>query len=196
MTQNPPEPSTTAAARAILSTGAGMRALFFVIFAISGFAGLIYESIWTHYLKLFLGHAAFAQTLVLAIFMLGMAAGSWLASRYSARWRSLLLAYAVVEGVIGVMGVAFHGLYTRVTELAYHSVLPSLNAIALAEVVKWCLATALIAPQSVLLGMTFPLMSAGLIRWYPQTPGASLAMLYFTNSHSSPLRVDKPISFP
>ena len=38
------------------------------IFFASGFAGLIYESIWTHYLKLFLGHAAYAQTLVLAIF--------------------------------------------------------------------------------------------------------------------------------
>ncbi len=182
MTQNPPEPITSAAARAISSAGAGMRALFFVIFAISGFAGLIYESIWTHYLKLFLGHAAFAQTLVLAIFMLGMAAGSWLAGRYSARWRNLLLAYAVVEGLIGVMGVAFHGVYTRVTELAYHSVLPNVNALALAETVKWGVATALIAPQSVLLGMTFPLMSAGLIRRFPQTPGASLVMLYFTNS--------------
>ena len=36
-----------------------------VIFAASGFAGLIYESIWAQYLKLFLGHAAYAQTMVL-----------------------------------------------------------------------------------------------------------------------------------
>ena len=43
------------------------------IFFLSGFCGLIYESIWSHYLKLFLGHAAYAQTLVLAIFMGGMA---------------------------------------------------------------------------------------------------------------------------
>jgi len=39
----------------------------------SGFAGLIYESIRTHYFKLFLGHAACAQSLALAIFMGGMA---------------------------------------------------------------------------------------------------------------------------
>ncbi|HKC59788.1 MAG TPA: hypothetical protein VKB92_06865, partial [Myxococcales bacterium] len=45
------------------------RGLLFALFTASGFAGLIYESIWTHYLKLFLGHAAYAQTLVLAIFM-------------------------------------------------------------------------------------------------------------------------------
>ena len=47
--------------------------MLFLLFTISGFAGLIYESIWSHYLKLFLGHAAYAQTLVLAIFMGGMA---------------------------------------------------------------------------------------------------------------------------
>ena len=60
---------------------------FFVLFAVSGFSGLIYESIWTHYIKLFLGHAAYAQTLVLAIFMGGMAIGAWLASRLSDRSR-------------------------------------------------------------------------------------------------------------
>ncbi len=177
-----PLQSTTAVSTHTASTGAGLRGLLFALFAISGFAGLIYESIWTHYLKLFLGHAAFAQSLVLAIFMLGMAAGSWIASRWSLRWRNLLLAYAIVEGVVGVMGVAFHGVYTRVTELAYHSLLPAVNAIALAQAVKWSAATLLIAPQSVLLGMTFPLMSAGLIRRFPQAPGASLAMLYFSNS--------------
>jgi len=66
-------------------------AVFYLLFALSGFSCLIYESIWTHYLKLFLGHAAYAQTLVLAIFMGGMAAGSWFCSRYSSRWKNLLL---------------------------------------------------------------------------------------------------------
>ena len=42
------------------------------IFVVSGFTGLIYESIWSQYLKLFLGHAAYAQTLVLTIFMGGI----------------------------------------------------------------------------------------------------------------------------
>ncbi len=42
--------------------------LYFCISAISGFSGAIYESIWTHYLKIFLGHAAYAQSLVLVIF--------------------------------------------------------------------------------------------------------------------------------
>src|ERR1700682_34951 len=63
-------------AGASFATAPRSAAILSALFAVSGFAGLIYESIWTHYLKLFLGHAAYAQTLVLAIFMGGMAIGS------------------------------------------------------------------------------------------------------------------------
>ena len=55
-----------------------LRGVYFGLFAVSGFAGLIYEAVWTQYLKLFLGHAAYAQALVIAIFMGGMAIGSWI----------------------------------------------------------------------------------------------------------------------
>ena len=158
------------------------RTVFFLLFTVSGFAGLIYESIWSHYLKLFLGHAAYAQTLVLALFMGGMAVGSWLCSLWSARWRNLLRGYALAEGAIGLAGLAFHGVFVAATELAYTSILPALGGELTASLFKWTLAGVLILPQSVLLGMTFPLMSAGLIRRFPAAPGESLAMLYFTNS--------------
>jgi predicted membrane-bound spermidine synthase len=154
----------------------------FAAFTLSGFAGLIYESIWSHYLKLFLGHSGYAQTLVLAIFMGGMALGAWLAARRSPRWRSLLMAYAIVEAVVGVIALAFNGTFNAVTAAAFDHILPAIGSPGAAAAVKWTLGAALILPQSVLLGMTFPLMSGGLIRRYPATPGASLAMLYFTNS--------------
>lgn len=158
------------------------RGWFYALFMLSGFAGLIYESIWSHYLKLFLGHAAYAQTLVLAIFMGGMALGSWLCSRYSARWRNLLVGYAVAEAVIGACALAFHRVYAEATGIAYDNVMPALGSPLAASAFKWALSTVLILPQSVLLGMTFPLMSAGLIRGYPDRSGGTIAMLYFTNS--------------
>jgi predicted membrane-bound spermidine synthase len=158
------------------------RSAFFFLFTVSGFAGLIYESIWSHYLRLFLGHAAYAQTLVLALFMGGMAAGSWICSRRSGHWRNLLRAYAYAEALIGIAALAFHGVFVSATEAAYSIVLPQLGGEVSAALFKWALAGLLILPQSVLLGMTFPLMSAGLIRRYPLAPGESLAMLYFTNS--------------
>jgi len=158
------------------------RSVFFLVFAASGLAGLIYESIWSHYLRLFLGHAAYAQTLVLALFMGGLALGSWLCSRWSGGWNNLLRGYALAEALTGLAALAFHRVFVGATEAAYTSILPALGGEASASLFKWALAALLILPQSLLLGTTFPLMSAGLIRRYPAAPGETLAMLYFTNS--------------
>ena len=154
----------------------------FFIFMMSGFSGLIYESIWTHYLKLFLGHAAYAQTLVLAIFMGGMALGSWICSRYSLRWKNLLVGYALAEGLIGLLALLFHTAFDQAVQLSYSGVIPHLGSAAAAYAYKWVLSALLILPQSVLLGMTFPLMSAGIIRLWPGNPGRTISLLYFTNS--------------
>src|SRR5688572_12888430 len=158
------------------------RTAFYVLFAASGFAGLIYESIWTHYLKLFLGHAAYAQSLVLVVFMGGMAAGAAWCARFSERFANPLLAYAVMEAVIGVFALAFHVVFVAATDWSYSALLPALDnewGVLAAKLALCCL---LILPQSVLLGMTFPLMSAGLARAHPAKQGESVAMLYFTNS--------------
>ena len=154
----------------------------FVVFTASGFAGLIYESIWSHYLKLFLGHAAYAQTLVLAIFMGGMALGAWGASRISARLRDLLLAYAIVEALIGLLSLVFHQVFVAATAAAFDHVIPALGSPGAVHAFKWTLAAVLILPQSILLGMTFPLMTGGVLRLRPGRSGYAIAMLYFTNS--------------
>lgn len=157
-------------------------AVLLVLFVMSGFAGLIYQSVWSHYLGLALGHAAYAQTMVLAIFMGGMAVGSWLASHYGVRWRRLILAYAIVEAVIGLAGLMFHGLFVSYTSFSQETVLPALSSDSLAHLYQWATAALMILPQTVLLGATFPLMSAGLIRVLPKEQGEVLGGLYFTNS--------------
>jgi spermidine synthase len=158
------------------------RSAFYVLFTASGFAGLIYESIWTHYLKLFLGHAAYAQSLVLAVFMGGMAAGAAYCGRWSARLANPLLGYAVAEALIGIAALLFHPVFVGATDWAYESLLPGLGNEWLALAAKIGLSCLLILPQSVLLGMTFPLMSAGLARAERASAGEAVAMLYFTNS--------------
>lgn len=162
--------------------GASTRYALLAVFTVSGFSGLVYESVWTSYLKLLLGHAAHAQTLVLIIFMGGMAVGSWLAATRVGRWRNLLLGYAVVEVMIGIAGVAFHTVFDGAMALALESIFPALGSPETANLAKWSLAAALVAPQSVLLGMTFPLLSGALIRRFPSGSGHTIAALYFTNS--------------
>lgn len=157
------------------------RRFLLAIFVVSGFTGLIYESIWTHYLKLFLGHAAYAQTLVLAFFMGGMALGSWLVARYCSRLRSLLWGYLLVEALVGLLGILFHRIFVASTDFSFASVIPVLPPAAI-QLYKWTLAGLLVLPQSVLLGMTFPLISGGLVRRWPERAGETLGSLYFTNT--------------
>ncbi|CAN7161780.1 fused MFS/spermidine synthase [Acidovorax sp. LjRoot66] len=158
------------------------RAWLLAIFVLSGFAGLIYQSIWSHYLGLFLGHAAYAQALVLAIFMGGMAAGaSWIA-RAGQKWRNLIRGYAIIEIIIGVFGLAFHYAFINVTEFSYDTLIPAVTSPLAINSLRWVVAAILILPQTILLGMTFPLMSGGLIRRFPGRDGSLLGGLYFTNS--------------
>ena len=107
---------------------AAPRSVYYAIFAISGFSGLIYESIWSHYMKLFLGHAAYAQSLVLIIFMGGMAIGSWSASKFSARLRIPILAYAAVEAIVGVVALLFHDLFAGLIDVFHTSILPGIGS--------------------------------------------------------------------
>lgn len=160
----------------------GLERALLALFIASGFAGLIYQAIWSHYLGLSLGHAAYAQTLVLAIFMGGMALGAWLVSRQGARWERLIFAYAVVEVLIGLAGLAFHGVFVAHTGFSQDTVYPMLESPAAVRAWQWGSAALLIAPQSILLGMTFPLMSGGYLRVAPQADGEILGGLYFTNS--------------
>jgi spermidine synthase len=164
-----------------MTSGQTQRYLF-LVFALSGFSGLIYESVWSHYLKLFLGHAAYAQALVLVIFMGGMALGAWLTSRYGHRFANLLLAYAAIEGVIGIAGLLFHPLYQFIHTASFEQIIPALGEPQYVYLYKFIIASFVILPQSVLLGATLPLMSGGFLRKYPDAPGKAISYLYFCNS--------------
>ena len=157
------------------------RRILLGAFVVSGFTGLIYESIWSHYLKLFLGHAAYAQTLVLVIFMGGLALGSAIVARYSVRIKSLLWGYVLVEGTTGILGILFHRVFVAASDFSFNTAIPALPGGLATQFYKWSLATLLILPQSVLLGMTFPLICGAVIRCWPERPGETLSILYFTN---------------
>jgi len=158
-------------------------AVLVAVFVLSGLAGLIYESIWSRYLGLFVGHSAYAQIIVLVIFLGGMSLGAHLVGKRSSRLGSPLLWYAGVELLVGILALVFHETFLSTTSWAYDSLFPSLSGAALL-VAKWTIASALILPQSILLGATFPLMSAGVIRLAGagESPGRILGLLYFANS--------------
>ena len=165
-----------------------MTFLLYVAFLLSGAAGLMYEAIWTRYLGLFVGHGAYAQVIVLVIFLGGMSIGALLVGRRAERIRRPLLWYAAAELAVGLAAIAFHGTFVRATGWAYEVVFPAIGSPAVVVAAKWLLAGLLVLPQSVVLGTTFPLMSAGVIR-RGRAPGGTLALLYFSNSFGASVGV-------
>ena len=152
------------------------------LFLFSGLSGLIYESIWTHYLKLIFGHAAYAQSLVLSIFMGGLAIGAYFASRLTLKIKNPLLAYAIIEIVIGIFALFFHEIFIFSQDVLFKQLAPNIDSNFIFTCIKWLLGILLILPQSILLGTTFPLISSAFLKLSPFAPGKNISLLYFNNS--------------
>src|SRR5450755_3144713 len=103
-----------------------MTFLLVTVFIFSGAAGLVYESIWTRYLGLFVGHSAYAQVLVLVIFLGGMSVGAMAIGRRAEQVRNPLRWYAYVELAVGIIGLVFHDVFVWSTHVAYDSIFPAL----------------------------------------------------------------------
>src|SRR5438876_39735 len=79
------------------------RQAFVLLYAVSGAAALVYEITWTRLLTLFMGHTVAAASTVLAAFMGGLAAGSWLGGRIGVRattWIGVALNVTVAGGAM------------------------------------------------------------------------------------------------
>src|SRR5206468_12895975 len=89
-------------------------AWYFGFFVISGFCSLVYEVVWLRLAMAGFGVTTPFVSIVLSVFMAGLALGSWAAGRLT-RWlgavppRRALRLYAAVEAVIGALGITAPG---------------------------------------------------------------------------------------
>src|SRR4030095_13036898 len=90
----------------------------------------------------------------------------------------------------GVLGLMFHGIFSVAIDWGYATLLPAACDQATAFCpAQWGLAAVLLAPQSLLWGATFPLMSSAVLRLSNEQPGHDIASLYFLNSLGAVLGV-------
>src|SRR5262245_24800638 len=82
-----------------------------LLFFCSGATALVYEVLWSKYLTLLFGSTVQAQTVVLAIFMGGLALGNRLFGVRADRLPSALAAYGYIEAAIGLYAFFFPSLY-------------------------------------------------------------------------------------
>src|SRR5258707_6012488 len=92
--------------------------MFFFFFFLSGFCGLLYEVVWARLAMARFGVTTTVVSVVLSVFMLGLALGSWIAGwpPLLARLRTgrrFLRLYALVELGIGTGAWAVPALFDR-----------------------------------------------------------------------------------
>ena len=96
----------------------GMMKLVIVGFALSGFAALGYEIAWLRLLFLaFTINTHYEFSIILIAFLLGIALGSFICSRFLDSRKDLLTLFGGMEVLIGLMGIASVLLFVSMTEL-------------------------------------------------------------------------------
>jgi spermidine synthase len=77
-----------------------------VAFGVSGFIALSYEVIWSRVLALIIGSSVYAFSIMLTTFLIGLAAGASLASRFVDRIKRPVLVFALIEIGVGITSLA------------------------------------------------------------------------------------------
>src|SRR5271170_2801862 len=84
-----------------------LRWLVLVLFFCSGATALVYEVIWSKFLSQMFGSTIYAQTVVLAVFMGGLALGNKIFGRWSDQLLQPVRAYGYLEIIIGIYAFLF-----------------------------------------------------------------------------------------
>ena len=74
-----------------------LRKLLLIAFIFSGMAALIYELTWIRPLQFLLGSTIYTISIIFAVFMGGLALGSWIISKYVDKIQNLPKTYALMQ---------------------------------------------------------------------------------------------------
>ncbi len=152
-----------------------------IVFFISGVAGLIYEVVWARYLDLILGGTTYAHVMVLTAFMGGMAGGAWWLGKRADSFRRPIVTYAFLELAIGAWGLLFPLIFAVLSKF-YLVLAGPLGTTGPGGIVnKLLFSILLLAPSTFLMGGTLPILVRA-ITSIPERVGRRVAGLYFINS--------------
>jgi spermidine synthase/predicted MFS family arabinose efflux permease len=159
---------------------------YFVFFFLSGFCSILYELIWLRLAVAQFGVTSAMVSIVLSVFMAGLAAGSWIAGvlteRYGSRARfPPLRFYGLAELLIGCSALAVPVLFG-----VAHRVLQSIaGASAMTSAVYYLASGGLVAliliPWCACMGATTPLAMYAIRRDPRLEAGRSFSFLYLSN---------------
>jgi spermidine synthase len=132
--------------------------LLFLIFFLSGMAGLLFETIWFRLAGLSLGNTVWTSSIVLAAFMCGLGLGNALAAWRGTSIRRPLVAYALLEVLVGSFGFGVVVLLPHAT-WPLHGVLGALAGTPVAlHLIRLGVAFVMMLVPATAMGLTLPLL--------------------------------------
>jgi spermidine synthase len=156
-----------------------------ICFVLSGFAALLYQTVWMRQFSFVFGTSELAVATVLASYMGGLAAGSALAARFVPRVRRPVLIYGVLELGIAVTALLVpsllslaRGLHTIL--LGGQAELPNTGALQHSLFFLACAFVIILLPTA-LMGATLPLLTRYAVRRREQI-GSRTGLLYAMNT--------------
>jgi len=136
-----------------------MSGVVLLLFLVSGACGLIYEVAWSRLMTQIFGTSALAVGIVLAAFMAGMAAGSYLLGNRADRAPRPLRLYAFCEIGIGLAALGSLLVLDRVGPLYLRAYQAFGDSTLLLSAIRFLVAFALILIPTILMGATLPILS-------------------------------------
>lgn len=166
---------------AIRRSGASLFPILCLLFFASGACGLIYQQLWLRQLSLVFGVTIYAVSTVLAAFFGGLALGSVLAGRLTARTSRPLHWYGVAEILVGALALVTPAAL-RVVERVYVAVAGfAPDSVATLTAARFVLSFVVLLVPATLLGATLPLAaSSSAVRG--SRVGERVSVLYATNT--------------
>ena len=178
-----PAPETPRAAVSTAGRPEFPSTLILLLFGVAGFCSLAYEVLWTRVLIVFMPSTTFAFTTMLTTFLLGIAVGSAVITRFVDRLRSPAFALGLVEAGIAAGAVASLSTFGRFPDLAA-SLTSGPAPWSRVITGQFLLAFVIMIVPTLLMGAAFPLVAriraAGL-----SAPGRTVGSVYASNTVGS-----------
>ena len=159
-----------------------IRLFIYLLFFLSGAAGLIYQLVWVRKLVLIFGNTTYATSSILTAFMGGLALGSYLIGKYADRIKTPLRFYGYLEFGIGVSAVAILYFFIPISDAIYVWLFNVIgNNGFVFNVVRFLLSIIILIIPTTLMGGTLPVISKYLIKTSGEF-GQRLGRLYGFNT--------------
>lgn len=135
-----------------------MKRLIPFLFFVSGATALIGEVVWMRMLGLVLGNTIWAASAAVTVWMAGMALGAAIGARIAPRIRRQILVYGLAEGAIGIFYAMSPAVLGGLLLAGSHLGDDMGASLTFGIVQRFGLATLVLLPPTVLMGMTLPLL--------------------------------------